>query len=910
MRFTCGVEAKTNEIGRVDMDKVISRGVFSLAAVLAVAFGSMTVAPMMATFDAQPAYAQSTYADAPGRDDVVSDAPIPEHAGLEHANLDMSPYEAFPIDAYYVSNYLSEEGKKAWILTVNTLLSYTEDKAIVQDNGTFMEVNYEAAGIRPTTGDVATIRRYLRDYSEQNGVPQMPASDPRLFLLSRQRLWEGEGSEKDGIQLTQKFGIDYRWKNGTRYRDAVAQIEEKAKAIIAGAVKGDMTIYQQISAVQKAYEASVTYKTPVEHETDIIGSLINGVASCGGYSMGWQYLLMHLGVQNVYVDGTISWGGYPYDHAWNYVKVEGRWYVCDTTWGRVSGTESWCLVGSNYSDWDHSFTKYYLVGTYIDKLDLSLVEKGSVPLDWLRYPSLTLDVSESVQVLQGSDFDLKSLVSGYSSIYGENLEDHLSFTVGAPTTMRAASAFDTSEVGSYPVTVTLTDDHGNSASAEVRVNVVAEDVTEYGETVDFTLLEGGKEVPYTTGYRINNGGNLVINLPAADVDAVRTFSAKVGIIGSVRQEAHGAIAHARFRVEFLDRNYDVLSQSETGDFGWQTPAGILEAEVPAGAVQARLTTVAVSGGYNHGGWVDVSVTSHIERKASSVTISGLDGLTFATDMVVTPVVTVTGSGAEARLTWEYQDANGIWVELAGPPVNAGHYRVTAYVPGQGAYMSATAVQEFTIAPRKGPGLLLPASVNEADLEGLSHIAVTDGATTLVQGRDYDLVVERSGDTAVVTVTFKGNYAGTFVGTVAVTSEGGSGGGGDTGAGGDGDSDGNGGDAGNNGGAGNDDGGDSGDNGGSGDGGNADNGGNVGDSGNNGNNGNNGGDNNDSANSSGNSSAGDSAGKADGAAAAAEKARPLPAAGDSAAEAAPLLAALALAATTAAAFARREARRAR
>lgn len=903
------------------MDKVISRGVFSLAAVLAVAFSSMTVAPMVAAFGAQPAYAQSTYADAPGRDDVVSDAPVPEHAGLDRANLDMSPYEAFPIDAYYVSNYLSEEGKKAWILTVNTLLSYTEDKAIVQDNGTFMEVNYEAAGIRPTTGDVATIRRYLRDYSEQNGVPQMPASDPRLFLLSRQRLWEGEGAEKDGIQLTQKFGISYRWKDGTRYRDAVAQIEEKAKAIIAGAVKGDMTIYQQISAMQKAYEASVTYKTPVEHETDIIGSLINGVASCGGYSMGWQYLLMHLGVQNVYVDGTISWGGYPYDHAWNYVKVEGRWYVCDTTWGRVSGTESWCLVGSNYSDWDHSFIKYYLVGTYIDELDLSLVEKGSVPLDWLRYPSLTLDVSESVLVLQGSDFDLRSLVSSYSSIYGENLEDRLSFTVGAPTTMRAASVFDTSEVGSYPVTVTLTDDHGNSASAEARVNVVAEDVTEYGETVDFTLLEGGKEVPYTTGYRINNGGNLVIDLPAADVDAVRTFSAKVGIIGSVRQEAHGAIAHARFRVEFLDRNYDVLSQSETGDFGWQTPAGILEAEVPAGAVQARLTTVAVSGGYNHGGWVDVSVTSHIEPKASSVTISGLDGLTFATDMVVTPVVTVTGSGAEARLTWEYQDANGIWVELAGPPVNAGHYRVTAYVPGQGAYMSATAVQEFTIAPRKGPSLLLPASVDEADLEGLSHIAVTDGTTTLVQGRDYDLVVERSGDTAVVTVTFKGNYTGTSVGTVAVTSEGGSGDGGaddggdnggagdggdtgnggsgdggDTGAGGDGDSDGNGGDAGNNGG--------------SGDGGNADNGGNVGDNGNNGNNGNNGGGNNDSANSSGNSSAGDSAGKADGAAAAAEKARPLPAAGDFAAGAAPLLAALALAATTAAAFARREARRAR
>ncbi len=904
------------------MDKVISRSVFSLAAVLAVAFGSMTVAPMVAAFDAQPAYAQSTYADAPGRDDVVSDAPVPEHAGLDRANLDMSPYEAFPIGAYYVSNYLSEEGKKAWILTVNTLLSYTEDKAIVQDNGTFMEVNYEAAGIRPTTGDVATIRRYLRDYSEQNGVPQMPASDPRLFLLSRQYLWEGEGAEKDGIQLTQKFGISYRWKDGTRYRDAVAQIEEKAKAIIAGAVKGDMTIYQQISAVQKAYEASVTYKTPVEHETDIIGSLINGVASCGGYSMGWQYLLMHLGVQNVYVDGTISWGGYPYDHAWNYVKVEGRWYVCDTTWGRVSGTESWCLVGSNYSDWDHSFIRYYLVGTYIDKLDLSLVEKGSVPLDWLRYPSLTLDVPESVLVLQGSDFDLRSLVSSYSSIYGENLEDHLSFTVGAPTIMRAASAFDTNEVGSYPVTVTLADDHGNSVSAEARVNVVAEDVTEYGETVDFTLLEGGKEVPYTTGYRINNGGNLVIDLPAADVDAVRTFSAKVGIIGSVRQEAHGAIAHARFRVEFLDRNYDVLSQSETGDFGWQTPAGILEAEVPAGAVQARLTTVAVSGGYNHGGWVDVSVTSHIEPKASSVTISGLDGLTFATDMVVTPVVTVTGSGAEARLTWEYQDANGIWVELAGPPVNAGHYRVTAFVPGQGAYMSATAVQEFTIAPRKGPGLSLPASANEADLGELSHIAVTDGAITLVQGRDYDLVVERSGDTAVVTVTFKGNYTGTSVGTVAVASEGGSddggagdggdnggtGDGGDTGNGGDGD---NGGDAGDNGGAG--DGSDNGNNG-AGDGGAGDNGAGGGD-GNNGNNGAGGGNNGNSNNAgaggnSGNSSAGNSGGKADGAAAAAAKARPLPAAGDSAAEAAPLLAAFALAAITAAAFAGREARRAR
>ena len=56
-------------------------------------------------------------------------------------------------------------------------------------------------------------------------------------------------------------------------------------------------------------------------------------AVCDGYSLAFQYLLTQFGIEAVVIPGkaganTSSMGG----HAWNVVKLNGKWYEIDSTW--------------------------------------------------------------------------------------------------------------------------------------------------------------------------------------------------------------------------------------------------------------------------------------------------------------------------------------------------------------------------------------------------------------------------------------------------------------------------------------------------------------------------------------------------------------------------------------------------
>jgi len=52
---------------------------------------------------------------------------------------------------------------------------------------------------------------------------------------------------------------------------------------------------------------------------------------CSGYSKATQYLLNKLGIFCIYISGGTK--GQTDNHAWNLVKIEGDYYLLDTTWG-------------------------------------------------------------------------------------------------------------------------------------------------------------------------------------------------------------------------------------------------------------------------------------------------------------------------------------------------------------------------------------------------------------------------------------------------------------------------------------------------------------------------------------------------------------------------------------------------
>ncbi len=57
------------------------------------------------------------------------------------------------------------------------------------------------------------------------------------------------------------------------------------------------------------------------------GVLVDGTAVCAGYSNALQLLLRSLGIECVRIISVPE-----EDHAWNRVRINGKWYNCDVTW--------------------------------------------------------------------------------------------------------------------------------------------------------------------------------------------------------------------------------------------------------------------------------------------------------------------------------------------------------------------------------------------------------------------------------------------------------------------------------------------------------------------------------------------------------------------------------------------------
>lgn len=88
---------------------------------------------------------------------------------------------------------------------------------------------------------------------------------------------------------------------------------------------------------------------------------------CDGYSQGYVYLLQQLGVTAAVVVGPVSNAGADGQmglHAWNIVRIDGRWYEVDTTWDDLT-----YLPDAVLNQWDKSANGYqYYVEMVNDKV--------------------------------------------------------------------------------------------------------------------------------------------------------------------------------------------------------------------------------------------------------------------------------------------------------------------------------------------------------------------------------------------------------------------------------------------------------------------------------------------------------------------------------------------------------------
>lgn len=133
----------------------------------------------------------------------------------------------------------------------------------------------------------------------------------------------------NGGQAT--FKLSY-YTSKAKQKKALDKIKKVAKKIKK---KYPNNQFKQIKAVHNYVIEQTTYDSKEADRYSIYGVMKDGRAVCQGYAMTTYYLLKELNIDVKYVTGTA--GGE--NHAWNKVKLGGKWFNMDTTWDDTASSK-------------------------------------------------------------------------------------------------------------------------------------------------------------------------------------------------------------------------------------------------------------------------------------------------------------------------------------------------------------------------------------------------------------------------------------------------------------------------------------------------------------------------------------------------------------------------------------------
>ncbi|MFG6356758.1 MAG: hypothetical protein K1W26_08060 [Acetatifactor sp.] len=114
--------------------------------------------------------------------------------------------------------------------------------------------------------------------------------------------------------------------------DKWEQIEDAAGALLAQAPAGEDD-YEKARYVYETLIRNTDYVLDAPDNQNLYSVLVNGASVCQGYAKATQYLLNHLGIPCLLVQGQVQPGE---GHAWNMLCLDGDYYYMDTTWGDAS----------------------------------------------------------------------------------------------------------------------------------------------------------------------------------------------------------------------------------------------------------------------------------------------------------------------------------------------------------------------------------------------------------------------------------------------------------------------------------------------------------------------------------------------------------------------------------------------
>lgn len=263
----------------------------------------------------------------------------------------LNKFSAVSIPYYnyrYGYDKLSEEDKKVYDHIKNKILDFdnykphtysTQSRAMLD----FSEINMQSLNAN-TTVNFDRIKRILRNIIDDMPEILMVGSEIPRFDDKTNKLWY--------VRINNSYI--------NTYNADIASVNTRVDEICAGA-KNLKTDFEKFKHIHDTF-LPITY-SPSNNANGIIGGFIEKKAVCEGFSRSILYLCQRIGIKAIYITGSVNRGGSTITHAWNYVCIDGKWYLLDATddngmAGSTKENYSKFLLGKNAVEGEYPLSCY------------------------------------------------------------------------------------------------------------------------------------------------------------------------------------------------------------------------------------------------------------------------------------------------------------------------------------------------------------------------------------------------------------------------------------------------------------------------------------------------------------------------------------------------------------------------
>ena len=223
--------------------------------------------------------------------------------------------KGFETPEYYGRTVLSGfDNSNALLFVYDKIASSMDDINNIIEDGTDykIEIDISEDGYAVTPAELKTvIDVYTRDYTGH-------------FWFNKRYGYSGYLNSENTEIITKIYMYCYADREETAL--AKQKYDSAADKLIAG-ITSEMPEFERELILHDRLADHIAYEDG-DRVHDAYGALINGKAVCEGYTKAFQYLLQKVGIQSFLATGK----GNGDLHAWNIVRIDGKYYNVDLTW--------------------------------------------------------------------------------------------------------------------------------------------------------------------------------------------------------------------------------------------------------------------------------------------------------------------------------------------------------------------------------------------------------------------------------------------------------------------------------------------------------------------------------------------------------------------------------------------------